>query len=57
MMCPVCLNTCFWLNFNGIFSVCTELGSVEPSLPDLIDLPPKMTNFVPLGSAEPGMLL
>ena len=46
----------FVTEFNCHFSVCTELGSAEPSLPDLIDVPPNMTNFIMLGSAEPSML-
>ena len=32
------------------------LSWAEPSLPDLIVLPPNMRNFVLLGSAEPSML-
>ena len=38
------------------FSFCAELGSTEPSHSNLIDLPPKMTNFVLLGPAEPTIL-
>ena len=56
MMCPVCLCRRLWLNFSVIFSACTELGSAVSSLPDLIALPPNVTNFVLLGSAEPSML-
>ena len=55
-MCLVCLYMCLPLNFNVIFSVCTELGFAEPSLLDLIDLPSKIMNFVLIGSAEPRML-
>ena len=56
MMCPVYRCTCLWLNLAVIVLICTELGSAEPSVPDLLDLPPNMNNFVLLGSAEPSML-
>ena len=56
MMCPLCRCTCLWLNLTVIVLICTELGSAEPSVPDLLDLPPNMNNFVVLGSAEPNML-
>ena len=48
--------TCLWLNLTVILLICTELGSAKASLPDLLDLPPNMNNFVLMGSAELSML-
>ena len=56
MMCPVRRCTCLWLNWTVIFVICTELGSAEPIVLNLLDLPPHMNNFVLLGYAEPNML-
>ena len=56
-MCHVSLCACLELNLAVIFSICTKLGCAEPSLLDLLDLPPNMTNFILLGLAEPSTLL
>ena len=46
----------FVIEFEVNLSFCSELGSAEPSLSNLIDLPPNMTKFVLPGSAEPSIL-